>query len=76
MAGATLRIADLIKWKQDAFDEFRTLVQDGFDHIRAGIFKTGQICEALNSEHFVDNELRVADGSFIAGHGTSSLNSR
>ena len=71
----SLCIANLVEREKDAFDEFRTFIQDGLNHIGTGIFKTGQICETFNPEHFVDYELRVADWSFIARHGTSSLNS-
>ena len=68
---AALQVTHLIERKQYALDELRAFTQDRFDHVGTGIFKTGQIGEAFDSQDFVDNKLGVTDWGLIMWHDMS-----
>ena len=73
MARAALQVADLVQRKKNALYKFGAFGQDRVDHIRAGIFKAGQIGEAFNSQYFVENELHIANGGGVAWHFRSLI---
>ncbi len=68
MPCAALQVAHLVQREQHIFHKFRAFGQDRVDHVCAGIFKTRQIGVALDTQNFVENELRVANGGGIAWH--------
>ena len=71
MPGAALQIADLVERKQHALDKFRAFAKDCLNHVSIRVFKTRQIGEAFDTQHFVDNKLSVADGGLITRHFVS-----
>ncbi len=68
VARAAFDIADLIERREHFGAELAGLVDDGVDHVGRGALEAGQIAVALQVEHFIDDEARVAGRGGVNGH--------
>ena len=71
MARAALLIARQVEREQHLGDEASAFFQHRVDRIRRRIFEPGEIGVAIETDHAVENETRVADGGIILGHDCS-----
>ena len=72
VANAALHVANPVEGLHDVFGELGAFVEDRFQHIRRRVRKARQIAEALVTEHFIEDEQRIANGGFVCRHATSS----
>ena len=74
IALAALYVADIVQRKQHFLGELAALFQDRINQVGCRVFKAGQVGVVLKLEHFMKNELHVADRGVVTGHVSFLVN--
>ena len=73
IALAALDITNMVEREQDFLGELATLFQDRVDQVGGRFLEAGQVRIVLQLQHFMQDELHIADRSVVTGHGAESL---
>ena len=68
MAGAALLVARMVEREQHFGDELAALLEHRVDRVRSRILEARKIGVAIEADHLLENEARVAHRRSILGH--------